>query len=433
MNKRFLPFLLFLCLSSDFIWSQESRPLDKATSPISLQEVLQAAQKNFAVNIGKQDTLATQADILSANHSPLPVFSAKSASAEQLSLNSGQLVSQRRADKSLGIDWAWERGDKKLLRTKVAQNLAAASQADLTSVLVQQQISAKDVFFEMLAAQEKLEHVKAMSQSADQLAETAKKRQIAGDLSAQDLSRVEIESERVRIELQNAMLELKKASISLYQITGIALRTGPIYEWQVMSDWPQVNKNQYAIQMQDWLLNHPEVRSATQRLKAAQTQLENAQALKKSDPTIGLSMDTGQTSSNRLVELRVQIPLQINYSYEGELARATAQAYQAQDILDKVISEATSEFHQLQQDFISLQERLQSYQIKIVPRAQVVAKQAELAYSKGAIPLVDLLDARRTLRASLLDALNIQTGYAKSIGSWQIRQSIQNKTPFFKP
>ncbi|NDH69525.1 MAG: hypothetical protein EBY22_16850 [Gammaproteobacteria bacterium] len=207
---------------------------------------MQAAQKNFAVNIGKQDTLATQADILSANHSPLPVFSAKSASAEQLSLNSGQLVSQRRADKSIGIDWAWERGDKKLLRTKVAQNLAAASQADLTSVLVQQQISAKDVFFEMLAAQEKLEHVKAMSQSADQLAETAKKRQIAGDLSAQDLSRVEIESERVRIELQNAMLELKKASIALYQITGIALRTGPIYEWQVMSDWPEVNKNQYA-------------------------------------------------------------------------------------------------------------------------------------------------------------------------------------------
>ena len=229
------------------------------------------------------------------------------------------------------------------------------------------------------------------------------------------------------------MLELKKASISLYQITGIALRTGPIYEWQVMSDWPEVNKNQYAIQMQDWLLNHPEVRSATQRLKAAQTQLENAQALKKSDPTIGLSMDTGQTSSNRLVELRVQIPLQINYSYEGELARATAQAYQAQDILDKVISEASSEFHQLQQDFISLQERLLSYQIKIVPRAQVVAKQAELAYSRGAIPLVDLLDARRTLRASLLDALNIQTGYAKSIWSWQIRQSIQNKTPFFKP
>ena len=62
---------------------------------------------------------------------------------------------------------------------------------------------------------------------------------------------------------------------------------------------------------------------------------------------------------------------------------------------------------------------------------QVVAKQAELAYSRGAIPLVDLLDARRTLRASLLDALNIQTGYAKSIGSWQIRQSIQNNPPIF--
>jgi cobalt-zinc-cadmium efflux system outer membrane protein len=32
-----------------------------------------------------------------------------------------------------------------------------------------------------------------------------------------------------------------------------------------------------------------------------------------------------------------------------------------------------------------------------------------------------LLDARRTLRASLLEALNVQTEYAKAATAWQLR------------
>ena len=65
--------------------------------------------------------------------------------------------------------------------------------------------------------------------------------------------------------------------------------------------------------------------------------------------------------------------------------------------------------------------RLQGYEALILPCARKVAEQAELAYTKGAIPLVDLLDARRTLRASLLEALTVQTEFAKAATAWQLR------------
>jgi cobalt-zinc-cadmium efflux system outer membrane protein len=164
-----------------------------------------------------------------------------------------------------------------------------------------------------------------------------------------------------------------------------------------------------------------DVQAATQRLMATQALLDNAQAQKRIDPVVGVSLDTAANASNRLVELRVQFPLQVNYAYEGEIGRAVAQHIQAQELLDKVRLMAQGEWLGLQQDLSNAASRLQGYETLILPRARKVAEQAELAYSKGAIPLVDLLDARRTLRASLLEALSVQTEYAKAATAWQLR------------
>jgi len=98
-----------------------------------------------------------------------------------------------------------------------------------------------------------------------------------------------------------------------------------------------------------------------------------------------------------------------------------AQRAQAQEQLDKVRLSAQSEWTNLQQDLSNASERLKAYEQQILPRARKVAEQAELAYTKGAIPLVDLLDARRTRRASLLEAWHVQTESAKAASAWQLR------------
>ena len=390
------------------------------SAPLALAEVLEAARQNLDVRMAQQDVAATRADILAANRAPLPVFSAKAASADQIGLANGALTSQRRIDKSLGLDWTWERGGKRSLRTQAAQSIAAASQSDLAEILVLQQLVAKDAFFDLLAAQERVTHVQAMAQSAKQLAATAQIRVNAGDLSAQDFSRVEIEAQRAQADAQSAQLDLQRAALALAQITGRQLRPEPVNAWRLQAQWPStsvaVGGNAEA-----WLEARADVQAATQRLLATQALLDNAQAQKKLDPTVGVSLDAGANASNRLVELRVQFPLQVGYAYEGEIGRAVAQHAQAQDQLDKVRLAAQGEWIGLQQDLTNSASRLQGYETLILPRARKVAEQAELAYTKGAIPLVDLLDARRTLRASLLEALTVQTEFAKAATAWQLR------------
>jgi cobalt-zinc-cadmium efflux system outer membrane protein len=306
------------------------------------------------------------------------------------------------------------------LRTQAAQSIAAASQSDLAEILVLQQLVAKDAFFDLLAAQERVTHVQAMAQSAKQLAATAQIRVNAGDLSVQDFSRVEIEAQRAQADAQSAQLERQRAALALAQITGRQLRPEPVNAWRLQPQWPStavaVGGNAEA-----WLEARADVQAATKRLLATQALLDNAQAQKKLDPTVGVSLDAGANASNRLVELRVQFPLQVGYAYEGEIGRAVAQHAQAQDQLDKVRLAAQGEWMGLQQDLTNSAGRLQGYETLILPRARKVAEQAELAYTKGAIPLVDLLDARRTLRASLLEALTVQTEFAKAATAWQLR------------
>ena len=52
--------------------------------------------------------------------------------------------------------------------------------------------------------------------------------------------------------------------------------------------------------------------------------------------------------------------------------------------------------------------------------AERVAAAAELAYNKGAMGLMDLLDARRTLRQLRIEALTARADYAKALSDWQL-------------
>ncbi len=394
------------------------------TAPISLSQALQAASNNLDVALARHALAGAQADILSANRSPFPTLSAKASQMDlQNGLGDGNLFTEKRVDKAIGLDWTWERGNKRELRTLTARQAAAAAQADLDEVRTQQLLATQAGFFDLLAAQERNVQIGLIERSAAQLAVTANKRLQAGDLSAQDASRTEIEAQRARADLQAAELERQRAAISLWQLTGI---TTPHQQLQAQADWPALGgvSSSSAPDLNALIETRADVRAAQARVQAAQAALDGSSAQKVSDITVGASYDHFPGTSTALMELRMQMPLQWGYSYQGEIARSAAQLAQAQDALEKVRRLAQAELQGLQQLTLSTAQRAQSYETEILPRARQVADGAELAYSKGALSLTDLLDARRTLRSTLLDALNARADYARASVAWQLRTQV---------
>lgn len=392
---------------------------------MSLAQALQAARNNLDVSLARRSLAAAQGDVTAADHAPTPVLTTKASQMDlQHGIGGGNLLSQKRIDKSLGMDWTWERGNKRELRTQAAQRNAAAAQADIEDMLVQQQQATAFAYFDLLAAQERIEQISAIARSATQLANTAARRVQAGDLSAQDAARTEIEAQRASTDLLSAGLDRQRAALTLAQLTGFS---GPGV-LLAQPDWPSTLKSDADLAagtVYPSVEARPDVRAALQRVEAARAALDVAAALKKADITLGTSLDHYPGTSTRQLEVRLQMPLYGlfgGYNFQGEVARAQALLDQSQDLLEKTRRAASTDLQRLQQDRQGAAARALSYESAILPRARKVADMAELAYSKGAMSLTELIDARRTLRTILIEDLAARTDHAKAAQAWQLRQ-----------
>ncbi len=435
MNAAMSPRLLFLlsalaCATS--VWAQPaSAPaLPSLAAPIAvdltLVQALTAARDNSDVALARLAAQAARADVLSADHAPIPVLSTKATSMDlQHGLGPGNVLTRKRIDKSIGIDWTWERGNKRALRTLAAQRALDAAQSDLQDTQTRQLQAALSAYYDLLAAQERLRETRDIERDMAELDRIAGLRVKAGDLARQDAARTRIEAERARTDTQAAELAREQAALALTQFTarGPGLRACAC-DWPARVDGPAPGGD-----LQAWAEARADVLAALARVQAAQAGLDNAMALRKADVTVGASYDHFPGTSNRLVELRAQIPLHWGYDFEGEIGRAQAELSAAQEALDKTRRLALLDLQSLQQQAANAAQRAAGYEGGILPRAREVAQSAELAYAKGAIPLTDLLDARRTLRATQLEALAARAEYAKAQGNWLLRTQPQQLLP----
>lgn len=398
-------------------WAQVAIPPAAALPrAVDLLQVLQAARTNIDVSIARRQQEAAQADVRAVDHAPVPVLSARASSIDlDRGVGAGGLFTRKPIEKNLGLDWTLERGNKRALRTQSARQAAEAAGLDVQDTAIAQQLVAASAFYDLLAAQDKLVQLDALSRSAAELAAVGQQRLRAGDVSQQEALRTEIEAARAQAEQRAAQAERERATVALAQVTGLSV---PLV---ARADWPSPE----AVTAQAAGLDQrPDVRAAQRRVEAARAALDNAMALRRNDITLGTGMSHQPGASRALLELRMQMPLAGvlgNYAYEGEIQRAQAQLDQATDELERIRRQAAAEQARLAEDLSSAATRAQRLAADIVPRARRVAEMSELAYGRGALALTELVDARRTLRAVLLDQLAARAEHARALAAWQLR------------
>ncbi len=393
-------------------------PARAQVQALTLPQALQEARDNLDVALARGGLAAARADVLAADRAPFPVLSGKLSSIDlQNGVGSGPWH-RKRIDKGIGIDWTWERGDKRVLRTRGAEATAGAAAQDLDEVVVRQMLAAQGAFYDLLAAQQRLALAEALADDVRQLADSSGRRARAGDLARQDATRIEIEAGRVRADAEAAVLERQRAALALGLLTGRAQQAERL---AVAGDWPPLASAAASADLAALAQARPDVLAAARRVQAAHAAVDGARALRKADVTWGVSLNHYPGTSTRLVELRAQLPLQWGYGFEGEVGRALAQLRQAEDGHEQVQRAALADLRRLQLEAGTAAERVRRYDQDILPRARQVAQSAEFAYQKGALSLTDLLDARRTLRATLVEALALRAEAAKADGAWRLR------------
>ncbi|MDB5806569.1 MAG: outer membrane protein cobalt-zinc-cadmium efflux system [Betaproteobacteria bacterium] len=379
------------------------------------------ASKNRDIAMARRALDQASADVKVAAQPPNPQLTLGVGSYNpSLGIGSGGPRSKA-LDSSVRIDQLLERGNKLGLRVENAKRLEQAAGEDLNDIGRQQLLAVRGAYFDLLAAQEKVIASEDTAQLFGKTVDAAQLRQRAGDLAVSDVSRVRVDALRAQNDARAAQADLSRARLTLAYLIGVDARAAEI---RAVTPWP-AHTLPDAAQAEALIDRRPDVRAAQARVDAADKARDLAQAQRTRDVSIGAQYDHYPvTDSNTLgtgntFGVSVSVPLFLRNNNEGGIARAQADWYAARDGLDRVRALALSDVLRARSDLENAAERLGRFESDLLPAAQKSADAAEFAFKNGALAVMDLLDARRTLKSVLIDAANSRADYAKALAAWQ--------------
>ena len=411
-------FVMFGAVSSNV----NATPNDMPQALIRLDELTLVQAKALFLSHNRELLLArrtlegAQADVISAGQRPNPALSVNTSSINPHTGIGGGGIADKQMDTVIRLDQLFERGDKRKLRSEAAELNAQASKSDLGDALRQLQVGVYAAYYDLLLAQEK-ERIVAESTLLYQKSLAAMTLRLkAGDISPADVARIRVEVLRAENDLRQAAADHAKAQFALAYMLGI---DADALKLKAVDSWPILQKQPDAGQMEAIIDGRADVKAAQVRLQAAEKNRDLARALRKRDITVGVQYEHFPPDNSNTYGVGVSVPLYINNNYEGEIRRAEVDLQAARDQLARVRAQAMSEIYKARADLDAAQERLDRYQGQLLAQARKSADSAEFAYGHGALGVMDLLDVRRTFRATLLEAATAQSDYAKALSTWQ--------------
>jgi len=328
-------------------------------------------------------------------------------------------ITQKRMDTVLRIDQPFERGDKRELRMDAAAGLQRAAQNDALDVLRQQLAATRGAYYELKQAQEKLGVLGEISGLYARVLQVAQLRLKAGDLAPADVARVQVDRERAQNDERSAQAEVARAQLSLGFMIGEEAGAGFL---KAIDPWPRVDRAD-ALAVVQALGSRPDVLAAKARLEAAEKLRDLARAQRTRDVTVGAQVERfpGTVPTNS-IGIGVAIPLFTGNDFSGDIRKAEVERYAAQDFLARVRAVAENELRRAASDLNSAAERLERLDGSLLGAARRAADAAEFAFQRGATSVLEVLDARRTLRAVLIDGLAAKADHARALAAWRSSQ-----------
>lgn len=393
-----------------------------APVPVALLEQLTLQQAETFFSERNRELLnarriaeGAEADVLSAAAPPNPELSmGTSRISPRIGVGTGKLT-DKHVDTVIGMSQVFERGNKRGLRTEAAQFNAAAARNDESDVARQQRRMLQVAYYDLKLAQERFRISSTTADLFDKSVAAAERRLRAGDIAATDLSRIQVDALRARNDARNAQAERERSQLALGYLIGAERNAGRI---MASDPWPAAAGRPQAAVTDEVLDRRADIRAALNRVSAAEKNRDLARALLTRNITAGVQYERfpGDTANNSY-GFSISIPIFARYQYSGEIRRAEIELQAAQEDLDRMRAVALGELRRTENDLAAAEERLRRLTDILLPAAEKAANGAEFAHARGAIGLMDLLDARRQFYAAQLETIAAHADHARAVAA----------------
>jgi len=409
---------VFVLASASVVTAAAARDLSLAEA----ERLLGERNRELTAARRAVESAGAQREIAAVRPNPTLSFNSSSISSNP-GTGSGPYF-QKRIDSILRIDQPFERGGKRELRMDAAEGLERAARGDSLDTLRTQLVALRGAYYDLKQAEEK---VTVLAETAQLFARTLAAAQVrlkAGDLAAADVSKVQVDHERAQNDARAAQADLVRAQLALGYLIGEERGASAL---RASDPWPAVERPDPAAverAIEQAVETRPDVAAAKARVAAAEKLRDLARSQQTRDITLGAQYERYPTNIPAdSVGFGISLPLFTGNDFSGDIRRAEVDRYSALDALDRARAVAGSDVRRAASDLAAAAERLERYDSTLLEAAQRTAQAVEFAFQRGATSVLEVLDARRTLRAVRLEALAARTDYAKALAAWRASQT----------
>ena len=395
--------------------------VSQTTGPrtVTLDEAIQMAlQHNHNLLAFRTTILQSQAEEITADLRPNPsLFS----DWEYLPLSHSSQNAQYLHDSTegdLGLSYLIERGKKRQHRLQAAKDITAQTRSLVTDNERGLTFNVASLFVNVQLAESTLELADRDLKSFQKTVELSELRFTKGAISEDDYLKIKLQLLQFETDYQQAELARVQALSDLRQLLGYE-SVPPDYDVAGPFDYQPLKGNLEDLQLKA-LQNRPDLRAAQQGITAARSQYELQRSIGKQDVTV--QGNYSHVNGINAASFYGSIPLPIFNRNQGEIARTRYAITQAEEQEKATNGQALTDVRDAYEGLQVSDRIIQLYRSGYLAVAQKDRDIAEYAYQRGAVSLLDFLDAERSYRAT-------QLAYRQSLASYllaleQLRQAV---------
>lgn len=400
---------------------------------ITIDDAIQLAlQHNHNMLAARTTIQQSEADEKSANVRPNPSLFADweylplgSPAKQNPGVYGGQSTADYLHDNTeadIGLSYLIERGKKRQHRLQAAKDVTAQTKSLVADNERTLTFSVASLFVNAQLAQSTIELAEKDLTSFRKTVELGELRYTKGAISEDDYLKIKLQLLQFETDYQQAQLAKVQALSDLRQLLG--------YE-SVAADYDVAGAFEYqsiAGNMEDFQLkalqNRPDLRAAQQGVIAARSQYEVQKTIAKPDVTV--QANYSHVNAINAITFYGSIPLPIFNRNQGQIEHTRIAITQAQEQEKATNGQALTDVRDAYEALRVSDRVVQFYKSSYLDVAQKDRDISEYAYQRGAVSLLDFLDAERNYRATQLAYRQALASYL--VAAEQLRQAVGTRS-----
>lgn len=391
---------IFCCLlgrsqSATMVWAADPSP-----PSYSLAEILALAIEHSPTLAGAEGLVKqSHGQQIAAGAYPNPSISGAAGRGAIRDPSTGVRITERTVTVEQPLEWL----GKRQARQEAANAGVAGASAALEETRLALLADVKVAFYSLLFAQRDAELATQNVTSVEEVLRTVKARVAAGEATSFDTMKAGVEVQKAQKEVARAQNALLVAQTRLNTLTAGSLGKQFSIQGDFQSPKQGLDLDRLTAQAFE---QHPTLRRLTKLAEQAEHSVRFERESRV--PNISVQGQYHREAGDESLVAGLSVPLPLWYRRQGEIEtalgtkhRAEAERLRAQNELEQAITQHAQEVR-------TAQDQLHVFETGLLKQAEQTLAVARTSFRQGAASLLDVLDAQRVSRQTLLEYAQVR-------------------------